>query len=217
MLGAPFGTLMVWIIILGLVGFAIWRFVQATQDADHHGSDAKGLAIRAGLLGSGVAYGALALFALGLVTAWASGSGGTGSRWIGAAYEAGLGRILVWTVAIVLLIVGLATIWKGVKTKFEKYFRAAGEEVMSWLRPLGRFGLIARGLTFLILSGLVFTGGLAYRSEGSGEAGGPDLNSALEAVQGWTFGWLILLLIAVGLLAFGIYSLAAARYRTVNA
>jgi hypothetical protein len=82
---------------------------------------------------------------------------------------------------------------------------------MSWLRPLSRFGLIARGIVFLVIGGLVVRGGLAYDV-----AERPGLADALQAVQGQDFGWLILLAIALGLVAFGLYSLAEARYRTVS-
>ena len=68
-LGQPYGRALVWLMIVGLAGFALWRVVQAMMDTDRHGRDAKGLAVRAGLVGSAVGYGSLGLFAIGLVTA----------------------------------------------------------------------------------------------------------------------------------------------------
>ncbi|BBM05980.1 hypothetical protein HAALTHF_42110n [Vreelandella aquamarina] len=44
------------VIALGLVGYAVWRTLQALQDTDHHGSGTKGLAIRGGLLVSAVTH-----------------------------------------------------------------------------------------------------------------------------------------------------------------
>ena len=82
---------------------------------------------------------------------------------------------------------------------------------MGWLKPLARFGLTARGAVFLIIAALVVSGGLSYDA-----AERPGLTDALRAVQGYTFGWLILLVIALGLMAFGLYSLAEARYRHVS-
>jgi Domain of Unknown Function (DUF1206) len=86
---------------------------------------------------------------------------------------------------------------------------------MRWLRPLSRFGLIARGVTFILIGILVLRGGLRYGSGGEG-SGRPGLQDALQAVQGYPAGWLILLVIAVGLAAFGVYSLAEAAYRRVD-
>jgi hypothetical protein len=41
---------MIAVIVVGLFGYAIRRLVQAIKDTDAHGSDAKALAIRGGLL-----------------------------------------------------------------------------------------------------------------------------------------------------------------------
>lgn len=213
-LSQPFGGLLLWLVVVGLFGFAMWRFLQAWLDTDGHGSSAKGVAIRTGLAGSGVIHIALALAAAGMVLGWGSGNGGGGDptgRWISAIYQAGFGQILNWTVTGIVLAVAAAQIWKGYKAGFEPYFRRCPPDVMKWVRPLGRVGLIARGVTFLVIASLIFYGGLRYSSYEGGST--PGLDDALKAVQGFSFGWLILLLIALGLVAFGLYSLAAARYR----
>lgn len=210
-LSQPYGRLLLWIIGFGLAAFCLWRLVQAIRDTDRHGSNAKGLAIRAGLIGGGLSYAAAALVALGLARGTGGNSGGdpTGD-WIASAHQAGFGSLLVYGVAALLAVVGAAHIVKGIRAGFEKYFRCPAAQ-MHWLRPLGRFGLIARGIVFLVLSGLVVSGGLAYDA-----ADRPGLADALTALQVGSFGWLILLAIGLGLVAFGFYSLAEARYRHVS-
>ena len=74
------------------------------------------------------------------------------------------------------------------------------------IEPLARAGYATRGI-----AALIFYGGLRYSSVDGGST--PGLADALKAVQGFSFGWVVLLLIALGLVAFGLYSLAAARYR----
>jgi len=218
LLGGPFGEALVWLVIIGLAGFALWRFVQAAYDTDRHGRSAKGLAVRAGLFGSAVAYGALALFGLGLVSAWGEeGAGGDPTRrWLAAAGEAGWAWAIPWLVAALLLAVGAAHIFKGATAKFETYFMA-DEAKMRVIRPVARGGLVARGLTFLILAWLAFVGGARAGAAAAGGGVVPGLADALRAVQGWPAGWLLLLAVAIGLAAFGIYSLAEAVYRYVNA
>jgi hypothetical protein len=212
LLAQPFGTGLIWLIALGLVAFAIWRVVQALRDADDHGGGAKGLTIRAGLLLSAASYAALAVLAASLVSAIGGGEGDDPSAtWLGVLHGAGLAWLAVYVVAAVLVVVGAAHVVKGLRAGFEKYFRC-GETVMRWLRPLARFGLVARGIVFLIMAGLIFRGGLAYDAEQQ-----PGLAAALRAVQNYAFGWFLFLVIALGLLAFGLYSLAEARYRHVSA
>src|SRR5687768_8000821 len=41
-LEAPFGRLLLGLIAAGLVGYALWRFLQAALDTDNEGSDLKG-------------------------------------------------------------------------------------------------------------------------------------------------------------------------------
>jgi hypothetical protein len=213
LMAQPFGTVLVWLIALGLVAFALWRVVQALRDTDDHGSGGKGLAIRAGLLLGALSYLAVAALAASMVTTMKlrEGGGDPSGGWLAAINGAGLAWLAVYVVAAVLFAVGAAHIVKGWRAGFEKYFRCA-EDVMRWLRPLARFGLIARGLVFIILAGLIFRGGLAYDAESQ-----PGLGDALRAVQGYAFGWFVFLAIALGLVAFGLYSLAEARYRHVSA
>lgn len=210
-LAQPLGNVLLWVVAFGMGAFCVWRLVQALRDTDDHGTDAKGLAIRAALVGSGLSYAGVGLLAVAIARGTRSGSGGdpTGG-WLAAIDRAGLAWLLVYGVAAAFLAVGVAHIVKGVRAGFEKYFRC-GEDVMKWVRPMSRFGLIARGVVFLIIAVLVVSGGRAYDS-----AERPGLLEALQSVQGFSFGWIILLLIAFGLLAFGIYSLAEARYRHVS-
>jgi hypothetical protein len=214
LLSQPFGKALLGFAIVGLLGFGLWRFIQASQDADDHGSDAKGLAVRVGQAGSGAVHLAMAFVAARLALGWGlSGGDDPSGRWIAAAYEAGYGRWVTWAVAAIVLVVAGAQVWKGWKATFERFFRGCPPDIMRWLRPLGRFGFVARGVTFAVLASLIFYGELAY---GGAEGSTPGLADALKAVQSYALGWLILLVIALGLVAFGVYSLAAARYRRVK-
>ena len=215
-LSQPFGQILLGLVALGFVGFAVWRFVQAYFDTDGHGAGGKGLAIRGGMVGSGLVHVALALVAAGMVLGWDSdgGSDPTG-RWIAAIYAAGFGQLLTWGVAAVVALVGAVQIWKGYKAGFEEDFRQCAPDIMSWVRPLGRAGYMARGVTFLVIASLIFYGGLRYGSVEGGST--PGLADALSAVEGYSYGWLVLLAIALGLVAFGLYSMAEARYRRIVA
>ena len=49
-LSQPFGTVMIVVLIAGLVGYVLWRLIQAIFDTDGHGRTLKGFTIRIGLL-----------------------------------------------------------------------------------------------------------------------------------------------------------------------
>lgn len=206
--GSAFGTILLGLLVLALSCFAAWRIVQVVFDVDHHGTDTKGLFVRVGLIFSALAYGALAFYAASLLIGMARGGGSNGL--VAKAYEAGYGVWLTYLIAAGMAAAGAAHIFKGAKAGFEKYMEIP-EGVRSWLTPVCQFGLIARGVTFLVLAGLLFSGAASYASGDT-----PGLDTALAAMEGWSYGWALLSLTGLGLMAFGIYALAEALYRRIN-
>lgn len=211
LLGQPFGESLLWILLVGLLAYAAWRLAQAIKDPEEHGSDAKGLLIRAALIGSAVAYVLLALFTLGLLGATSGDSGGGSngdflSGMLGWQYA----KYLVYLVALIPLVVGIAHIYKGWKAKFEKYFDAS-PEVMRWVTPISRVGLIARGIAFLIVAGMLFSGGARFDATNP-----PGIEQALDALLTLPFGTFWLALVGLGLMAFAIYSFAEAIWRRID-
>lgn len=214
LLSQPFGYVLIGIVVAGLLAFAAWRVLQATRDVDHHGKEFKGLVIRAGLLAGGVVNGALAFFALGLLVSGIKSSGGSG----GGQTKDLLAQLLSWEhsnllvylVALVPLGVGIAHIIKGWKASFEKYFEA-DEEVMRYVRPVSRFGLIARGVVFIEIALLLMISGSSYKAINP-----PGMKDALNALQNLPAGGVILMVMALGLIAFSVYSLSEAAWRKIN-
>lgn len=213
----PFGAVLIGVLALGLVAFAAWRVVQGVADADHHGRDGKGIVIRGGFLVSAVANLLLAVFAASLAFGWGSGGSGASGGGDGGAQDS-IAKLMEqpfgqWLVAIVGLAVvgaGVAQIVKGVKVKFEKHL-AADESTMRWMRPVCRFGLIARGVVFIIIGGFI---GIAAWQSDPGEARG--FSGALEAVQSQPYGQALLGIVALGLIAFGLYCFINAIYRRIG-
>lgn len=212
-LGEPYGHALTWAVAIGLFAHAAWRFTQALADTDRHGTDAKGLAIRAGLVGSGVVNLLLALFALGLVTG-SGGSGGTdgqpGSDLLARLLGFDASNRVVYVLALIPLAVGLAHLVKAWRAKFERYFQCP-PEVMRVVRPVSRFGLAARGVVFLVIAALMLLGGGRYEPTDP-----PGLEEALDALLAWPSGTALLLTIGIGLVAFAAYSFAQALWRRID-
>jgi hypothetical protein len=214
LLSQPFGHALVGLVVAGLLAFAGWRVLQATRDVDHHGKKFRGLMIRAGLLVGGVVNGALAFFALGLLISGLKSSGGSG----GGETKDLLAHILSWEhsnllvylVALLPLGVGIAHIIKGWKASFEKYFEA-DEDVMRYVRPVARFGLIARGVAFIEIALLLTISGSRYQAMDP-----PGIKDALNALQNLPAGGVVLMVMALGLIAFSVYSFSEAAWRKIN-
>lgn len=208
----PFGNIMVFLLVVGLIGYVLWRLVQSLFDTDGHGFSPKGLAVRAGLLASAFTYGTLALFAVSRLGAGLGTDehGGIGryadaiSAIVGANYVA-LGFCLV------LFGVACAHFWKAWTGKYQDHFKA-DEAAMKVIHPISKIGLSARGVVFLILSLLSFYRFLSF--EDGPEK--PGLKDALAFVQGLPFGSWLLTAIGIGLMAFAAYSVIEAIWRRIN-
>ena len=88
----------------------------------------------------------------------------------------------------------------------------AGPTQATWIVRLGRFGIAARAVVFAMIG--VFLVRAAMQAD-SGEAGG--IADSLRALAAADHGRIVLGSVAFGLVAYGIYQIATARYRRMRA
>lgn len=212
----PFGQILLGLMALGLLGYVVWRFTTAAYDPDHPGEDdAKSYVRRVGYAVSGFAYLGLALFAGRLALGDGSGSGGGNSQESAAQtlMQQPLGRWLVGLVGVIIVCVGLYQFYRAYEASFMKHYRTGEMSATerTWAERLGRFGLAARGVTFLLV-GFFFLQA-AWQADPQ-EAGG--LGEAFDALAAQSYGPYLLGIVALGFVAYGIHCLAYARYRSFD-
>lgn len=205
-LSQPLGDALIVTMIIGLLGYSAWRAVQAIKDTDDHGTDIKGLGVRAGLFISSLTHISLATWAADL----AMGGGNDSQGWTNNLMTSGWGQIVLAVVGIGFAIVGIAHVFKGWTARFDRYIDFP-ENINPWARPLCQFGLISRGVVWGILAWFLMYS--AWQGRGGEIKGMEDaLNLVRTADYGsWLFG-----ILAAGLFAFGIYSILEAFYRRVE-
>jgi hypothetical protein len=210
----PFGKVLLAIVALGLVGHAVWRVAQGWLDLDRHGENAMGLAVRGGLLASAAIHVALAFFALSLALGWqgpgSGNSGGETQDWTAWLLAQPFGRWLVGAVGIAVLGAAVGHFVKAWKMTFRRYLRA-DPRTMDVICPIGRLGLGAKGIVFVLIGMFFLTA--AWQLDSS-ESGG--LGKALQTLQEQPYGPWVLGIVAAGLFAFGIYSVIQAVYRRID-
>ncbi|MEP6985762.1 MAG: DUF1206 domain-containing protein [Chloroflexota bacterium] len=204
----PLGSVVLYAILIGLVGYALWGFVRAITDPLHKGSDAKGIAVRVGYVVSGISYLLLALATYGLITGATSGAR-NGAQTTQTQQTAATilakpwGPAAVAIAGIVVIVIGAIQVFQGINSTFDKQFDpyALTPHQRTWIDRLGRFGTAARGVVFAMIGLFLFTAGLNHNAS---QAQGIDgvLNALLHQPAGpWLLG-----VVALGLIAFGIYS-----------
>lgn len=212
LLTAPMGEVMLGALALGLTGYALWRCIQAFTDTDHHGNGPKGIAIRASLTVSAITHMLLAVFAVRLIiTLGGSSSKGSGSE--GAAawlMSQPYGRWMVGVVGLVMISVGVAHGIKGARAQFSGNFDMP-PKIQRWTYPICRFGLMIRGLVFMVV-GTFFL--IAAYHVNPDEAGG--ISEVFGTFRSQPFGMSLMVFVAAGLFAFGLYGMLEAFYRRVD-
>lgn len=209
LMSQPFGHVLLGIVAAGLVGYSIWRFVQAVWDLDRHGTDPKGLVIRSGLMVSAFTHAGLAFFCASILFGIGGGSGGS-KEMIGWLLGLPLGQWIVGAVGLAVIGAGVANVAKGVTAKYEKRLDM-DEQTMRWAGPLCTFGLAARGAAFFIVGGLIIFAAITFDPD---KARG--LAGALDTLHRQPYGPYLLGTLALGLFAFGVYSAIEAFYRRIG-
>jgi uncharacterized protein DUF1206 len=210
----PFGKVLLGVLALGLLGYSVWRFVQAIKDPEHEGSDAQGLGKRLGYFLSGVVHVSLAAAAVGMLTGAAWGRGGDGAQdWTARLMALPAGIWLVGAVGVAVAGFGLSQLYRAWTVKLDEELdlhRMSGT-VRQWTVRFGRFGLAARGVVFGVIGvSLLLAASQADPSEARG------LGEALRALRGQAYGPWLLGGVGFGLVAYGLYQGVAACYRRIH-
>ena len=195
----------------GFAAYAAWRFANAFFDRDNEGDDAKGLGKRAGDFAKGVFYLALAFTVVRIL--FGADEGGEKDTDQKAAGVLGwpLGRELIFAAALGVAGAAVWNVYRGVSRKFEDDLEVGtSHAVRCWIGRIGLVGLVARGVAFAIIAWFLAKAAWEFDPKEAVSLGG-----ALAKLASVTWGHVLLALVAAGLLAFGLFGLAQARWRDV--
>lgn len=212
----PFGKFLLVVVTIGLFAFALWCFVQALFDTEGKGSKAKGIIARIGYAAVGIGYAAIGFGALQLVMG--SGSAGKSSNtntqdWTALLLKQPFGVALVVIAGLVVLGVAVYLYSKAYTAKFQNRLSLTGlnAQVRRMVIGVGRLGYAALGVVFTIIGIFMMVAAVQHNpSEAKG------LDGALQELTQQPFGQFLLGIVALGLIAYGIYSFVEARYRRIG-
>jgi hypothetical protein len=206
------GSVLLALLLIGFVGMALWRF----SEAAYGGTGRKGRKAghRLVALGKGVFYSAVAVSTLALIR----GHGGPKSTnkqskdWTARALHYSGGRLAVIAVGVVLVGVGLWWVKRGLARDFRKKLMLGrmSRAERRGVETVGVVGSVARGVVFAAAGVFLVTAAVRYDPQ---EAHGID--ATLRSFAHTPVGPWLLVAVAVGLVAFGLYSFAEARWRRV--
>lgn len=208
----PLGKFLLAVVAIGLTSYAVWRFIQALIDPEYQGRNANRVFPRLGYAISGASYAGLAVTAV-QITAGASSDSSWRHDWTALLLAQPFGKWLVGIVGVVVLGVGVSFAYVAFTAKLRQRLKLTkmSKTQLKWAMGVGRFGITARGVAFGIIGLLLIQA--AVQSDPD-EAKG--LGGALQTLAEEPFGQWLLIIIAVGLVAYAIHLLILSRYRRIR-
>ncbi len=208
-LSQSYGKLLLGAVGIGLLGYAIWRFVQAVKNPEK-----KGIARRVGYAAVGIIYIALAYSTVQLVFGFGGKSRGDAAprEWTATLLAQPFGQWLVGAAGMGFIAFAVSQFYKALTAKFREQLKTGemSDKTETFAIGSGQAGLSARGVVFGIIGVFLI---LAALHSNAGEARG--LSGALHALEQQSFGRWVLGIVALGLVAYGFYMLVLARYRRI--
>ena len=195
----PLGQVLLWVIAAGFTLLAFWQLTELVTR--HQASD------KAKAGGKLVLYGALAWMSFTFAAGGRTSSNKQTKEFTATLMEAPAGRVLVGLVGVATIGIAAYHVDKGWRERFLKDLQ---EHPGRWVVIAAKVGYIGKGIALAAVGILFITAAIHQRA---GEATG--LDGALRSMRDLPAGTVILLGIALGLAAYGVYSFARARYARV--
>ena len=211
----PLGTAILWLMVVGLFAYALFRFASLVFDIENQGSDKKGWAKRLGHGGSGIAHLALAWSAFQFANSGSASSGGSASGSGGGgdgAQQAASGVLsmdfggaVLGILGIIFFVTAAYQAKKGVSGEFMNRISGQAPDATRWL---GAAGYLARAVVYAVIGWSLFKAGFM-------SGGAQQVKTLGDAVASLAGEGVIFTLTAIGLILFGLFSLVLARYRII--
>jgi hypothetical protein len=205
--GTGAGVVLLWVVVVGLCALVVWQLAEAVLG--HRGSPPRERALRvlinlaeAGLFGT-LAWSAGAIAAKG-------GAPSTEPSVASKVLALPGGPVLVGLAGVVVVVGSAYAVRRGVRHTFlrELDLRGAGLRRSTLVTRVGQVGWAALGVAYGVPGVLLVAAAVRYDP-----AAPTTLDAGLQAVADQPWGPALLVLLALGLVAFGVYCFFDARYR----
>ena len=203
-----FGRALLAAAAFGFAGYALWRVLEATVRPGD-----KGVPGRLTSLAKAALYTGFAVTTTEYVITRRSENANHKHMGIaGRVMQWPLGRWIVAAVGLALVAAGVWNVYRGVSGRFRKHLQEEelAKEARPWVYGVALFGLVSRGVAFALVGFFVVQAAVGYDPEKA-----QGLDASLRKLAQAPYGRPLLLVVAAGLTAFGLWCLVEARYRKV--
>ena len=203
----PFGHVLLIAVAAGLAGYSLWRLVRAALGrGPEAGEDS--LIDRVAAFGSGAFYGVLAYGAIEILMAGHAAGGNISKKSAGILGWPG-GQEILGAIGVVLLVIGGYQGYRAVTTEFLDDAKTGemSDQTQHVFSTLAVIGHLARMVVFGLVGVFLLVAAVQYDPQKAVGLGG-----VLARLLRQPGGSELMGVVAAGLVAFGVYSAADARY-----
>ncbi len=205
----PLGVVLLWVLVVGFATVTVWRIYEAIRGFTWVQERRRSLMRRAQSAGQAAVSGTLLVLA---VTSLLGGGGGDTERTTAGVLGLPGGQVLVGLVGVVTAVIGGWTVWDGWSKDFLQDLALPDDRrVRSLAEHSGVVGFVAKGLSLVLIGVLIVIAAVRFDPA---QANG--LDAALKTLAGQPYGPFLLVALALGLLAYGVFGLVDARYHRIS-
>jgi hypothetical protein len=201
----PLGVALLWIIAVGLAALAIWQIADAFLERDPDTKKRWGYRVK--YVGTAVVYIAIAWTALVYALGGQSDSSQSSQSLSANLLATPAGVVLLVVVGLIVGAIGIAFIVRGATRSFKKRLALPAGTPAKGIVAFGIVGYVAKGIAIAV-TGVLFV--VAALTHDPSKAGG--LDGALHSLAALPFGAVILWVVGLGLVIYGLFCFARARY-----
>ena len=205
----PFGRVILVLLGVGLLGYCAWRLYTVLEEDS---SEKKTLAKHLGYIGSGLFYGGLGLFSLVLAIKGGASSDGGSSTILGDLLQKSWGQIAIGIGGVAFIGTGIYQFYKGWSEEFLDDLKSNAKSKMdnySAYKTLGKVGYIARSPVYFIMAYFMLNAALTSDADKI-----KGMSGVFEYLKELSFGGVLVILLALGLLAHGLFMFVKAKYHS---
>ena len=206
---APGGPVLLWIVTVGALALALWLAIAGALEHGTDGKDTWGRRIRD--WAKAVVYAAIGVTALRFAMGGSASSSGSTRKGSQDLLAAPGGPVILAVVGIGVVVLGAFLVYRGAAKRFVKTIRVPSGAAGRVTVALGQVGYIARGIAIAAVGILLVVA--AFTADPKRATG---LDGALKAFAALPFGAALLVLIGLGWIAGGVYSVIRAKQAVLD-
>jgi hypothetical protein len=205
----PLGEVLLALLGIGFIGYAGWRLLQgAVGHRDARGKPLKRSAKRVASLGRGLIYAALAFSTFRYL--FLDSTPDRTRELTARVMDFPGGAVMVGLVGGGLVVGGLVMAVRGLRQRFDDKLKPLPGRLRPVVHVVGTVGLVSRGLVFALVGAFIAWAAVTYDP-----AKAKGLDAAVKTVERLPMGNWLIGMAALGLLCFGVWSFAEARWRRI--